>query len=152
MHFSAEKVDSSRENVGACMPYEVADLWGSVQSPNFVPQPLILPSERVLPSHRSVKLESNLVSRFYKEGPTLGLHPQKLVSRARVAELNVQNIISSGVVEEGMDERTIPLPSLRIEESTDFLGLVYTKFKSRWVGQPFVAVDTNSFAITNFPC
>nr|POE75974.1 hypothetical protein CFP56_23437 [Quercus suber] len=73
MHFSAEKVDSSWENVGACMPYEVADLQGSVQSPDFVPQPLILPSERVLPSHRLVKLESNLVGRFYREGLTLGL-------------------------------------------------------------------------------
>ena len=30
MHFSAEKVYSSRENVGACMPYEVTDLQGSV--------------------------------------------------------------------------------------------------------------------------
>ena len=69
-----------------------------------------------------------------------------------MAELNAQNIISSGVVEEGMDERTIPLPSLRIEESTNFQGLVCTRFKSRCVRQPFVAVDTNIFAITNFPC
>jgi len=37
MHFSAEKVYSSRENVGACMPYEVTDLQGSVQSSDFVP-------------------------------------------------------------------------------------------------------------------
>ena len=66
----------------------VVDLQGSVQSPDFVPQPLILPSERVLPSHRSMKSESNLVGRFYREGPTLGLYPQKLVPRARVAKLN----------------------------------------------------------------
>ena len=51
----------------------VVDLQGSVQSPDFVPQPLILPSERVLPSHRSVKSESNLVGRFYRKGPTLVL-------------------------------------------------------------------------------
>ena len=45
MHFPAEKVDSSREDVGACSPYEVADLRGSVQSPDFVPQLLVLASK-----------------------------------------------------------------------------------------------------------
>ena len=81
MHFPAEKVDSSREDVGACSPYEVADLRGSVQSPDFVPQLLVLASKRVLASHKSVKSKSNLVGRFYGEGPTFGLHAHKLVPR-----------------------------------------------------------------------
>ena len=51
-----------------------------------------------------------------------------------------------------MDKRTIPLPSLMIEESTNFQCAICTRFKSRWVGQQFVAVYTNSFIITNFSC
>lgn len=74
----------------------------------------------MLPSHRSVKSEGNLVGCFYREGPTIGLQPHKLVPRPGLAEMNVQNLISSGVVEKSMDERTILLLSLRIEESTDF--------------------------------
>ena len=80
MHFPAEEVDSSGKTSEHARHMKLRTFEGVFKAQILFHNCLSWLA-RVLASHKSVKSKSNLVGRFYGEGPTFGLHPHKLVPR-----------------------------------------------------------------------
>ena len=80
LDFMMEKISSSWKDIRTSSPYEIPNLWWSIQHPKLCPQLAILACQGVLTTRWLGHSNCNMICRFDSEVSTLSLHPAQLVS------------------------------------------------------------------------